>query len=335
MKKESIFIQDIERVVQNTGIPWHMLDGKNVLVTGASGLLGTHLTYVLSKRNVNVFALGRNEIKLNKLPATPVVVNDITDPITIDSKIDFIIHGANPTQSGEFVKKPVDVIKSIMAGTSNVLDFARDNKVSGLVYISTLEVYGEIDRYPIFEDDLGFINLSNPRNCYPLAKRMAENLCTAYYAQYGLPVKIARLTQTFGAGVEYTDNRLFAHIARAAVEQKDIVLNTKGGTIRNYCYVSDAISALMFILLRGEPSQAYNIADRHSETSVSEIASIVAQEYGIKVAYDIKDTGGIYPPEHKTVISTTKLEKLGWKPEVSGILPMYKKLINSFMDKHE
>jgi nucleoside-diphosphate-sugar epimerase len=335
---DDIFFEDIETEAKDANIPWVGLMKKNVLITGATGLFGSHLTHVLSKRGAKVFAVGRNTEKLSKLPAVPVAVNDIADPLAIDDEIDFIIHGANPTQSKEFVEKPVDVVKSILGGTANILDFAVKKNVQGFVYLSTMEVYGESDKYPITESDLGYLDLCNPRNGYPEAKRMAENLCACYFTQYALPVKIARPAQTFGSGAEYNDTRLFAHLARAAVEKKDIVLHTRGGTIRNYVYISDAVRAILYILLKGKNNQAYNVADKNSECSISEMAELVAKEYGVKVVYDIKDDGGMYPAEHRTVIDPTRLENLGWSAEVplprrwgvNTIIAMFDRLIGWF-----
>jgi len=332
MYDERVFLEDIDVAASDAGIPWEKINGKNVLITGATGLIGSHLTHVLAKRGAKVFAVARNRDKLARLPAVPIAVSDITQPIYIPYDIDYVIHGANPTQSKEFVEKPVEVVKSIVNGTANILDFAVKKGVKSIAYLSTIEVYGQTDAYPIKESDLGNIDLRNPRNGYPEAKRMAENLCAAYHTQHGLPVKIARLTQTFGSGVDYADNRLFAHLARAAVEKKDIVLNTRGGTIRNYCYISDAVRAILYILLKGENNDAYNVADKGSECSIAEMTERVATRCGIKVVYDIKDTGGMYLAEHRTVTDASRLEGLGWSANV-GERHGYKDAVLAMFDR--
>ncbi|MFV0441099.1 MAG: NAD-dependent epimerase/dehydratase family protein [Lachnospirales bacterium] len=310
MYTNKTFLRDIENEASDLGIEWEKIS--NVLITGATGLIGSHLSFALAKRGIKVYAVGRNKEKLEQLPAIPIVIDDITDAIEIEDEIDYVIHGANSTQSREFIENPVDITKSIICGTMNVLDFSLKKQVKGVVYLSSVEVYGKTEKYPLFEEDLGYLDLSNIRNCYPEAKRIAENLCASYSKQFGLQVKIARLTQILGSGVDYKDNRLFGYAARAIVEKKDIVLNTKGGTVRSYCYVSDAVRAVLYILTKGEEGQTYNVADKDTECSISEIVELIASKNNIKVVYDIKDTGGLYPVETRTVINTEKIEKIGW-----------------------
>ena len=165
-------------------------------------------------------------------------------------------------------------------GTKATLDFALENKAQSFVYLSTMEVYGSPSTdEKIYEDHSTNIDTMNPRSSYPEGKRAAECLCTAYYKQYGLNTKVVRLTQTFGEGISYDDTRVFAEFTRCIIENKDIVLHTKGETKRNYLYVGDAVTAIFTVLEKGEPSQAYNAANENTYCSIYEMAQMVVQEF--------------------------------------------------------
>lgn len=125
-----------------------------------------------------------------------------------------------------------------------------------------MEVYGSIGKMDsVIEDIQGFWSITDVRSCYPIAKRMAEHLCFLFSKEYGVPVKIARLTQTTGAGIALDDNRIIAQFARKAVKSEDIILHTLGKSARPYCYTTDAISAIIYILLKGENGEPYNVAN--------------------------------------------------------------------------
>ncbi len=180
-----------------------------------------------------------------------------------------------------------------------------------------MEVYGTVasaDNHRTTEDELGYIALSSVRSCYPEGKRLCENMCVCYAAQYGVPVKIARLSQTFGAGVSLNDNRVFAQFAKAAIAGKDIVLHTKGSSNGNYCYTADAVAGLLTILLNGENAEAYNVVSESTTTTIAQMAQMVSEQITggeSRVIFDIPDnvlTYG-YAPDVKLRLSSKKLEK--------------------------
>ena len=147
-----------------------------------------------------------------------------------------------------------------------------------------------------------------------------------------MPIKVARLCQTFGAGVSYTDNRVFAQFARAVIEEKDIVLKTKGETVRNYCYITDAVSGILTILAKGQIGEAYNIANMQTTVSISNMAEMVCDKFGenkIKLVFDI--VGDVtklgYNPTVKIQLDSKKLSNIGWQPIVS-LEDMFYRLIN-------
>ena len=328
--------EDIEYIAQSDMIDWDMLKGKSVLVTGATGLIGSQIVLALDRYNqlhegrIKIYALARNEEKAARvLAGCSEYVRIITE------EIDYIIHGASMTSSKEFVDYPVETILTGMEGTDNVLRFADSKKVKGMVYLSSLEVYGVTDpeKKSIKENEYGYIEQMVPRSSYSEGKRMAECLCISYGHEYGVPVKIVRLSQTFGPGVSYSDNRVFAQFARCAIENQDIVLKTKGETYRNYCYIRDAVTGILCVLLKGNSNEAYNIANKDTGISICDMAHMIADDIAdkkINVVFDIADDIAKlgYGPTIKISLDTDKIEQLGWKAEV-GLKDAFERMIQS------
>ncbi|MGG3284354.1 NAD-dependent epimerase/dehydratase family protein [Paenibacillus solani] len=340
---DNILQTDIERVSQDLS-KFFEIKNKVFFITGASGLLGSIIVKSLMclnrcyQFNISVFALVRN---YNKAQATfgdlllddhlQIIVGDVLSIPHIPEFIDYIIHGASITSSKSFVTHPVETIITAINGTYNVLELARLNNVSGMVYMSSLEMYGNLNSdLPISEDCGGFIDPLSIRSSYSESKKMAENLCCGFSSEFGLPVKIARLTQTFGAGVSYNDNRVFAQFARSVIEKKNIVLHTTGETVRNYCYTSDAVRALFYILLRGVPGSAYNVANMETAISIKEMAEL-AVSFGTQteIEFKLEDSNNHgYNPTIKICLDTSSLSKLGWSAEVR-LIEMFQRLIKS------
>lgn len=338
--------EDIEYIAQSDMIDWDMLKGKSVFVTGATGLIGSQIVLALDRYNqlhegrIKIYALARNEEKAARVLAgcseyVRIILGDIKMPIDITEEIDYIIHGASMTSSKEFVDYPVETILTGMEGTDNVLRFADSKKVKGMVYLSSLEVYGVTDpeKKSIKENEYGYIEQMVPRSSYSEGKRMAECLCISYGHEYGVPVKIVRLSQTFGPGVSYSDNRVFAQFARCAIENQDIVLKTKGETYRNYCYIRDAVTGILCVLLKGNSNEAYNIANKDTGISICDMAHMIADDIAdkkINVVFDIADDIAKlgYGPTIKISLDTDKIEQLGWKAEV-GLKDAFERMIQS------
>lgn len=323
------------------------LANSTILITGSTGLIGSHLVYSILeanhryKLNIKVLALVRSLEKAKslfdkytKLDGLELINGDVLDLPTISQSIDYIIHGASITSSSDFVNKPVDTIEIALQGTKNLLNLAKEKEIKSFVYLSSLEVYGTVDKKDVFEKDFGYIDFTNVRSSYSEGKRMAECLCISYASQFGIPVKIARLGQTFGPGVDYNDNRVFAQFARSVIEKKDIILHTTGETERNYCYTKDAVSALLYILLKGNIGDAYNVANEDTMISIRNMAEMVAKldpTNSIKVVIDLKDSQSLgYNPIVKIKLKTEKLERLGWKP-TTNLSTMLNNLIQSMM----
>lgn len=334
-----------DEILDACNLDFSMLDGRTVLITGATGLVGFNLISVLVSLScdMKVVAVVRNLEKAEKIyknisrDKLRFVIGDVRYPMDIDGPVDYIIHAASQTSSRSFVCEPVETILTSVLGTRNMLELAKAKKVIGFVYLSSMEVYGTPDTDEKISEEHGTnLDTMSVRSSYPESKRMCEALCRAYCEEYGVPIKVLRLTQTFGPGVTYADGRVFAEFARCAIEERDIVLRTKGETRRNYLYTLDAVSAILTVLLKGVNGQAYNVANEETYCSILEMARMVADrcaENHIKVVIDIDDGNQLgYAPTLRMNLDTSKLKDLGWKPKV-GLEDMFHSLIKDMKQK--
>jgi len=309
------------------------------LITGATGFIGSWLVFSLicanriKGLNNKVVALVRNKDKAEKIfknvindSNLEIIVQDISETLNYNKSVDYIVHCANITDSKTMQKFPVEVIETTIYGTKNILNFAKENNVKSVVYLSSIEIYGEQQNENVKEDEYGTLDSSIIRNCYPISKKMAENLCCSYSSEYGLDVKIARLTQTFGSGISKDDNRMFAQFAKCIIKNEDIVLKTDGLSYKNYCYITDAIVALLIILKKGERAGIYNVANYDSAIAVKDLALKLIKKYNSSsLRFDLDENnpyfGNVY-----LKLNCQKLESLGWKAKVNLDI-MFEKLI--------
>lgn len=322
----SIVQEDVNAFVKNFKDVFP-LNGDSFLITGASGLIGSTLIHCLLAldKSITITAPVRNLEKAKQLFDESELENIKfieCDFIHFDysnlGSIYYIFHCAAPTASKFFVEHPVETFSTIMDGTKKMLEVARDLSVKGMVYLSSLEVYGEIhdDTNAVTEEIQGYLDPMAVRSSYPMAKRASENLCCLYASEYGVPVMIARLTQTTGAGIAKDDNRIIAQFAKLASQGKDIVLNTTGESARPYCYTTDTISALLFILFKGVQGECYNVANESTYISARGMAEFIKEHINnnIQIKFNLDNSLGYAPPT-KQKLSAQKLSLLGWQPQ--------------------
>ncbi len=339
---DTILQQDTEKIISADFIDWDRFKGKTLLITGATGLIGYTVVNALlcanktKNLNLTVLALVRSKSRAEERFAEyagdeslQFIVGSVEELPEIIGSVDFIIHGASQTASKMMVEQPVETILTAVLGTKNLLNLAKDKNVEGMVFLSTMETYGYPEKgHKVSEDDAGALSTMNVRNSYPISKQQCEALCCAYASEYDVPVMIARLTQTFGPGVNYNDARIFAYFGRCVIDKKDIVLKTKGETERCYLYTADAAAAILTVLLRGKSGEAYNMADESTYCSIAEMAQTVAESGGIDVRFELADVSASgYANTLYMDLDTSKLRGLGWSAMGSGILPLYERMI--------
>lgn len=341
-----ILQEDLEKLV-NSEIAWDLFKNTTFFITGATGLVGSQLIKTLLCANrllhtgIRILALVRSEEKARAVfgplwdrEELVGVIGDVTSVPAVEGSVDYIVHGASITDSKQMVTRPVETILTTVEGTHGMLELAKEKQIKGMVYLSSMEAYGVTDPSleRVGERDLGYVDIRNVRSCYPEGKRMAECLCVAYAHQHNVPVTMARLAQTFGAGVSYEETRVFAQFARSYIEGKDIVLHTTGDSVGNYCYTADCVRGLLTLLLKGEKGESYNVVNPRTSIRIREMAQMIARlsEGKIKVVFDIPEDALKYgyAPAVEMRLSGDKMKALGFEAVVD--LPeMYQRLIAS------
>ena len=324
---------DIEKIA-SAPLSWHKLQGKTVLVTGATGFIGSFIIHSLMKKwedeglDVKILALVRNADRARSVYGEyeakgrlAFLVQDVCVPLPTDEKADFIIHCASNAAPKEYSLYPVETMKTNFYGTLNLLDYAKAVNAESFLYVSTIEVYGTthgVDK--IDEDTYGEIDAMKVRSCYPLSKKGCETLSISYADEYGLNVKIGRLSYIFGPGMKAGDSKIVAVFPKCIADDENIVMKSKGEQLRSYTYVTDAITGLLTVLLDGENGNAYNIASKLCITTIAGIAHTLVESYpekGLKVIFDLPteaEAKGFSLIEN-AVLSSDKLEALGWEPQ--------------------
>ena len=339
-------VQDYENIGNLDFIEWKQLQNKKILITGSTGLIGSNLVnaiaYISQKMNLNIKLIlpVRNVDMATKLfswVGAEICFYELGTELRLSTLVDYIVHLASPTASKFFTEKPVDTLLSNIDGCRAILDWAVTHPVRKFVNLSSMEVYGfPAKGHKIKENELGSFETMNSRNSYPLAKIAGEALCYGYYSQHRVPTVVLRATQTFGPGIRYNDERVFAQFMRCIVEKKDIVLKSKGLTERSYLYTADCVSGILVSLLKATPGSSYTIANPETYCSINDMAQMVANEISnreIKVIYDFTEDASKlgYAETLYMDLDVTKIRGLGWRPTV-GLRQMFERMIEGITD---
>lgn len=326
----NVIEQDLNSIANDKDIDWTQLKNKTILITGATGLIGSIMVKAINLRNIRyndnikMVLLVRNKEAAQKcflgIGNTIYIENSVenVDLSQVTTNIDFIIHAASPTKSKFFVENPVETLNTAVLGTKKILDIARNKNVQSMVYLSSMEMYGTMDDRKVTEDKLGYINPLDVRSSYSEGKRICELYAHSYCSEYGVPVKIARLAQTFGAGISENENRVFKYFIDCILNDEDIVLKSTGSTISNFVYTTDAIKGILAVLLRGRDGEAYNIASDNINMTILDTAKWLTETYGkgnTKVRIEIPEGQSAFAPDNRMMLANDKIKALGWKPE--------------------
>jgi nucleoside-diphosphate-sugar epimerase len=322
-KQHPFYQADIDYVLSMKGI--EALKGKRVLITGATGLIGVHLTDVLMRLGqVKVIAVGRNKEKARgrlgeyfEHPDFIFLKQDVLDPFPEELSADIIIPLASNTHPLAYSQYPVETVLINVKGAENALSLANKNGAT-VLYPSTVEVYGASDGKESFsETDTGRLNLATSRACYTESKRVSEALCQSFLSEYGVESKIVRLPRVFGPTMLGSDTKASSQFIIKSLRGEDVVLKSKGEQFFSYCYVSDAVAAMLFILLHGETGEAYNVSSSSCNIRLRDFAKICAEFNGRQVEFDLPsvDESRGYSIADRAILDSSKLKELGFTPK--------------------
>jgi len=298
-------IAEDARVMVNVDLPWEKLKGKTVLISGASGYVSAYFVYSLLTRNdlfnskIKVVALCRNEKKAKerfgeflKRKDFKLIIQDACEPIKYKEPVHFLIAAASPADINTRLTKPADTFLTNVKGCYNILEFARQNKHSKVLFVSSVDA-------------------ADGKDTYSIAKRAAEELCKAYSLQHKVFVNIVRPYQIIGGGISLSDGRLHADFLRQLKTTGKIKLKTDGKAERTFLYIADAVLGMLFVLLKGESGEIYDICHEKGNASVLELAKLFAGNASVTVG----KTATKSPPS--VTGNSKKLRALGWRPKMS------------------
>lgn len=307
------------------------LNGKTLLVTGSTGMIGSCLIDLLSalqqkKVNIRILAVSHH-------PSTVAErFGDKVKPIQCDltrqsipllgESVDYILHLASNTHPLAYAQDPIGTIAMNVYATHALLEVAARYNARFL-FASSVEIYGrnrgDVDLFD--EAYCGYIDCNTLRAGYPESKRCGESLCQAFKQQKGVDFVIARIARSFGPTLKQTDSKALTQFLKDALSRKDIALKSEGMQYFSYLHVSDVVTGLLYVLLKGASATAYNIADNHCDIRLRDLAALIAHDVGREVTYslpsDIEHLGASTATTAR--LDAKKLFALGWHPRYSLI----------------
>ena len=321
-KENALYQQDLRNIVSMPGI--ETLHGKTILITGATGMVGTHLIDALMLLgDVKVYAVGRDKNRaMDRLgsyydsPLFTFVEQDVCNKFPSDIKPDIIIPLASNTHPLAYSQYPVETMLINIKGAEHALNLAVETCAT-VLYPSTVEVYGNaIGEDTFSEDYTGKLNLSTSRSCYTESKRSAEAMCQSFIAEKGAKVKIVRLSRLFGPTMLMTDSKASSQFIKKALAHEDIILKSEGNQLFSYTYITDAVRAMLHVLIYGEVGTAYNISCESCDVRLKEFAGLCAQYNGKDVIFELPsetERKG-FSVAQKAVLDNSRLRSIGWTP---------------------
>lgn len=329
----SIYQKDIQNIVKEEEL-WKFISEKTILITGASGLIGTFLVDTLMMINkycnagITVYALSRNLTKLNQRfeqhsrnPLLHLIEQDVTEPLKLTDTIDYIIHAASNTHPLEYSHDPIGTITTNVFGTYQLLEYLKHQRSGRFVLLSSVEVYGEnkgeIEAFT--ESDCGYTDCNTLRAGYPESKRLSEAMIQAYIAQYQIDSVIIRLCRSYGPTIELDDSKALSQFIMKACKKEDIVLKSEGKQLFSYIYVADAVTAILRIMTNGQCGEAYNVADEKSNVTLLDIAEYLSNLNNKNIIFELPDQEEQrgYSTATKAVLNSDKLKSIGWNARYS------------------
>jgi UDP-glucuronate decarboxylase len=292
---------------------------KRVMVTGGAGFLGSHLADRLLDAGHEVLCVdnlftGTKEhiAHLHGNPSFEFMRHDVTFPLFVE--VDEIYNLACPASPIHYQHDPVQTTKTSVHGAINMLGLAKRLGCK-ILQASTSEVYGDPAVHPQAEDYWGHVNPIGPRSCYDEGKRCAETLFFDYHRQNGLPIKVARIFNTYGPRMHPADGRVVSNFIMQALKGEPITIYGDGSQTRSFCYVDDLIRGMMSLMETGPEVTGPTNIGNPNEFTVRELAEKVIELTGSSSKIVEEPLPQDDPKQRQPNISKAKRE-LGWEPTV-------------------
>jgi UDP-glucuronate decarboxylase len=327
--------RDLDEICDRVESALGPLAGATVLVSGGEGFLPSYLVDALLQANDRGLTPTCRVVCVdNRSTADParlahraerddftLLERDVTEPLELDGPLDYVVHGASIASPTWYRARPLETIDVNVTGTRRLLDLARAKDVKGLMYLSSSEIYGDPppERVPTSEDYWGHVSSVGPRACYDESKRLAETLCMTYHRLYGLPVTIVRPFNVYGPRLRLDDQRVVPDFVRDALEEKQIAILSDGRVTRSFCYVSDAVAAMLLLLVSDASGEPFNVGN-DEEVTIAELAAVVDEVSGNRLGVRYETSGDPAYLTDNPSRRSPDLSKLtaatGWRPSI-------------------
>lgn len=330
-----IIQQDISIIARRLGSLIPLLKGRTLLISGGAGFIGSYIIRVIAYLNksklkypcqvisIDNYLTGTRRINNEEFPEKEFtfINHDICKPISISEKVDYIIHAAGVASPIYYQKYPLETIETAIWGAKNLLELAKTKKCRSFLYFSSSEIYGDPGPadIPTSETYRGNVSSTGDRACYDESKRLGETLCMTYFKLYKVPVKIIRPFNVYGPGMKPNDYRVIPTFLYRGHLGKYLPVHDKGNQTRTFCYISDAVTGFMQVLLSPKNGEIYNVGNDTNEINMMSLAETVAQLFKKKPEVRMVAYPGSYPsdePRRRFPDLSKIRNQLGYIPSV-------------------
>ncbi len=328
-----VVAQDVAYIL-NQPLPWHLLIGATIVISGAGGFLPAYMIETLAALNargakIRIIGLVRNlekaHARLGHLASIGVELmqQDIAKPLRPDvPKADFIVHAASQASPRFYGSDPVGTLEANTTGTQQMLRHAKYSGCKSFLFFSSGEVYGiPLDCSKLLsENDFGYLDPATVRACYAESKRLGETLCVSWHHQFGVPARIVRPFHTYGPAMDLNDGRVYADFVADILAGRNITLKSDGLALRPFCYLADATAGFFTALLKGEAGKAYNVGNPNAEISIKDLAHLLVglfSEMNLSVNHlpaAPAANGYIVSKVNRSTPAINRMTALGWQP---------------------